>query len=128
MVQMHAQAQVRFEDHGHDHTGYWGTPDSSIDWCERNYVVRQLVLQGGRWQCQVRHRGGVPQVTPYVAEFYNTISNVILLAVGLFGLRRCWTLGLEARFYAMSFCTLVVGFGSAAFHGTLRYHWQLMDE
>ena len=84
--------------------------------------------RGGRWQCQVRHRGGVPQVTPYVAEFYNTISNIILLAVGLFGLRRCWTLDLEARFYAMSFCTLVVGFGSAAFHGTLRYHWQLMDE
>ena len=45
---MHAQEQVRFEDHGHDHTGYWGTPDSSIDWCERNYVVRTPTrLTGG---------------------------------------------------------------------------------
>ena len=95
----------RFEPHGHDHSGYWGEPDSSIDWCERNYVV-----------------------TPYIAEFYNTLSNIVLLVVGLFGLWRCFVMDLELRFYAMSFCTIVVGFGSAAFHGTLHYHWQLMDE
>ena len=42
--------------------GFWGAVESSIDWCERNYAVSY-----------------------YVAEYYNTISNVALLLLGLWG-------------------------------------------
>ena len=40
-------------------TGYWGDVDATIEWCERNYVV-----------------------TPYVAEWWNTVTSLVVLAGG----------------------------------------------
>jgi dihydroceramidase len=63
-----------------------------------------------------------------VAEFWNTLSNASFLIYALCGLQLCWRWRLERRFWA-SFGTLaMVGAGSWAFHQTLLYEMQLMDE
>ena len=72
--------------------GYWGPVASSIDWCERNYVV-----------------------SFYVAEMFNTFSNLGLAGLGLFGAAAAWRGGLEPRFIMTHAGTALVGFGSAAF-------------
>jgi dihydroceramidase len=89
--------------------GYWvgrGAP-SAVDWCEPNYAV-----------------------TPYVAEFWNTVTSVPLLLLGLYGLWQCArsSVARERRF-AWSFIGLAaVGAGSVAFHGTLLRTAQALDE
>ena len=85
-----------------DPSGFWGIPTASIDWCEQNYAV-----------------------TPYVAEFWNTVSSLAIVVAGLVGLstRRF------AREIRVAFGLLVlVGLGSIAFHGTLRFELQMLDE
>ena len=85
--------------------GYWSPSSSSIDWCERNYVV-----------------------THYIAEFWNCLSSLSMsvLAGILFvrGLRN----KLEHRFLLLSFSFGIVGLGSAYFHGTLTHWGQMADE
>ncbi len=85
-----------------DPSGFWGVPTASIDWCEQNYAV-----------------------TPWVAEFWNTLSSLAMVIAGLLGVstRR---FAAEIRFaFAL---LLVVGLGSIAFHGTLRFELQMLDE
>ncbi|KAK3094993.1 hypothetical protein FSP39_008837 [Pinctada imbricata] len=36
--------------------GLWGSPTATIDWCEENY-----------------------KVTPFIAEFWNTLSNIFFI-------------------------------------------------
>jgi dihydroceramidase len=60
-----------------------------------------------------------------VAEFWNTLSSLAMVIAGLIGLtsRRFAT---EIR---IAFALLVlVGLGSVAFHGTLRFELQMLDE
>ena len=85
-----------------DPVGFWGIPTASIDWCEQNYAL-----------------------TPWVAEFWNTLSSLAIVAAGLVGL---WTrrFAPEVRL-AFALLTLV-GLGSIAFHGTLRFELQMLDE
>ncbi len=40
--------------------GYWGSTTSTFDWCEINY-----------------------EVTIYVAEFWNTLSSLFILLIGV---------------------------------------------
>ncbi|XP_005096425.1 alkaline ceramidase 3 [Aplysia californica] len=85
--------------------GYWGKQTATIDWCEENYVVSY-----------------------YIAEFWNTVSNAVMifapLAMVFVGLKE----NHEKRFlYSFSAIT-VVGMGSWLFHMTLQYSMQLMDE
>lgn len=85
-----------------DPVGVWGIPTASIDWCEQNYVV-----------------------TPWVAELWNTVSSLAMVLAGLVGLcsRRF------AREVRVAFALLVlVGVGSIAFHATLRFGLQMLDE
>jgi dihydroceramidase len=84
--------------------GHWGPPTSSVDWCEANYVV-----------------------SPYVAEFFNTLSSLAMVTVGVIGLFRHWK-ALETRFLVAFFAIAVVGLGSALFHATLRFELQMLDE
>ena len=88
-----------------DTIGFWGPPSSTINWCETNY-----------------------EVTHYIAEFWNTITNLGFIIPPLFGLSNCRNLGIESR-YAYSFILiLLVGIGSWMFHMTLTFEMQLLDE
>lgn len=87
---------------------FWGPVDSNINWCENDY-----------------------EVSPYVAEFYNTVSSLPMIFLGLRG--ALWVATRAAalprfRFYVGFACLGVVGVGSTMFHATLRYHYQLLDE
>ncbi|KAK3776892.1 hypothetical protein RRG08_024663 [Elysia crispata] len=85
--------------------GYWGKQTATLDWCEENYAVSY-----------------------YVAEFWNTLSNALMLLSPAVMV----SLGLkenhEKRFVYSFIALAVVGLGSWLFHMTLRYSMQLMDE
>jgi dihydroceramidase len=84
--------------------GFWGAPTSSVDWCEANY-----------------------RYSPYICELFNTLSSLVILLAGLFGAwfhRRV----LERRFAVAFLALLAVGIGSVAFHATLRFELQMLDE
>ena len=86
-------------------TGYWGPVSSSIDWCERNY-----------------------DVTFYIAEFWNTISNALLIIVGIVGIYLMRKHKMDTRFYFIYGGTALLGVGSCAFHATLTHIGQQGDE
>ena len=94
-----------FESELDRNVGYWSPSTSSIDWCERNYVV-----------------------TRYIAEFWNCLSSFSMCLLGgiLFvrGLRN----KVEHRFLFSSLGFVLVGLGSAYFHGTLTHLGQMADE
>ncbi|KAK3811569.1 MAG: ceramidase-domain-containing protein [Linnemannia gamsii] len=86
-----------------DRQGYWSPSTSSVDWCESNYVV-----------------------SFYIAEFWNTISNVacfVAAAMAYYSFP-----GNEPRFRYLFGTLFLVGLGSVLFHGTLRHKMQLLDE
>ncbi|GLD96532.1 hypothetical protein PINS_up005215 [Pythium insidiosum] len=85
--------------------GYWGAPTAMIDWCEANY-----------------------EYSPYIAEFWNTISNLLFVVLGIYGLARSMKQGFEWRFHMQFIAVIVTGIGSALFHGTLQLVHQQCDE
>jgi dihydroceramidase len=89
--------------------GYWSgrSVASSVDWCEPNYVV-----------------------SPFVAEWWNTLSSFPIALGALLGLILLFVSGRrrEPRFLVGYLVVFVVGLGSAAFHGTLSKLGQALDE
>lgn len=84
--------------------GFWGVPTSSVDWCEANYAH-----------------------SFYVCELWNTLSSFAMVGAGVVGIwmyRRM----LERRFLIAFGLLSLVGVGSVAFHGTLLFGLQMMDE
>lgn len=82
---------------------------SPVDWCEDNYTV-----------------------SGNIAEFTNTISNVLFVFIPLLCLgTRVWnnyTKLVSCGVLIQLVCLLLVGFASAYFHGTLSLLGQLLDE
>lgn len=77
--------------------GIWQPQTSTLNWCEEDY-----------------------NVTPYIAEFFNTITNLIFIYLGIMGVRDCLRYG-AARIYILTYLGyIVVGLGSMAFHATLK--------
>jgi len=85
--------------------GFWGPVTSTIDWCETNYTI-----------------------TTYIAEFWNTISNISFILFGIFGVLNAYLQRFELRFAVTFLGVVAIGVGSAMFHGTLQYHFQQCDE
>ncbi|TMW57005.1 hypothetical protein Poli38472_002930 [Pythium oligandrum] len=85
--------------------GFWGEPTATIDWCEPNY-----------------------EHSFYIAEFWNTISNLLFVVLGFYGLWRSVQEGFEWRFHAQFIAVMITGIGSAMFHGTLQLVHQQCDE
>lgn len=82
------------------------TDSSSVNWCEADYAVHSSV-----------------------AEFWNTASSLAMVVAGwLLLARHREALALEARFVVTAVGVVVVGVGSMAFHATLSYWGQLLDE
>lgn len=83
--------------------GYWRPITATIDWCEPNYVL-----------------------SPYVAEFFNTLSNLPFILFGLYSLYKFRNV--EMRFKVAFLSLIFVGIGSFIFHMTLTWTGQLLDE
>ncbi len=83
--------------------GLWGPVTSTMNWCEGNYVLV--------W---------------WIAEFWNALTSLFIALLGVLGwrLHRHHDLGMRLAFIALA----IIGFGSFAFHGTLRFETQMMDE
>jgi len=85
--------------------GFWGQPTSTIDWCERNY-----------------------EVTRFIAEFWNSVSNLFFIIPPLAVCIKLWSRKVE-RVYLLALVYMAfTGIGSFAFHATLKYEMQLWDE
>ena len=76
---------------------FWGSPDVSVSFCEDKYVVSN-----------------------YIAEYYNTMSALSYVIVGLFFYK--------TRLKNLSKIIILLGLGTALLHGTLRFYGQWLDE
>jgi len=85
--------------------GYWGDTTATLDWCEQNYEVS--------W---------------YIAEFWNTVTNLSMIIPPIWGIHKCLQRGLETRYLVGFLALLLVGIGSTMFHMTLQWSMQLLDE
>lgn len=83
---------------------YWGGITATLDWCEDNYVV---------W---------------WAAELWNTVSNTFIFLPCVVGMMHSLQHGLEQRIFWSYFGLASVGLGSWAFHMTLTWVGQLLDE
>jgi len=86
--------------------GPWGAHTSSLDWCEDNYTHSR-----------------------YIAEFWNTTSNIPFILLGIFGILSTRGLPNRTRYALAHALIAIIGTGSFIFHGTLLWHAQvMMDE
>ncbi|KAF5601772.1 YPC1-alkaline ceramidase [Fusarium pseudocircinatum] len=85
--------------------GFWGQPTSTLNWCEEDYVISH-----------------------YAAEITNTLTNALFIALGVRGVRNCLKYQHDTIFVIAYLGYLLVGCGSFAFHATLSYPMQLVDE
>ena len=76
---------------------FWGTPDVSVSFCENKY-----------------------NVSNYIAEYYNTMSALSYVIVGL--------LFYNTKLKKLSKIIILLGIGTALLHSTLRFYGQWLDE
>jgi dihydroceramidase len=112
----------------HEKIGFWSPRTATLDWCEQNY-----------------------EVTYYITEFWNTISNLVMILFPLYGIYWSFMKSRQAGHQeklnlnnpymkdlvqfrvpkSIYFCNIgltLVGVGSWMFHMTLKYPMQLLDE
>ncbi|KAF7548030.1 hypothetical protein G7046_g8819 [Stylonectria norvegica] len=85
--------------------GFWGEPTSTLNFCEEDYALSY-----------------------YCAELCNTITNALFVWLGIKGIRNCIQHQHAAIFLIAYVGYIVVGLGSTAFHATMKYPMQLVDE
>ena len=61
----------------------------------------------------------------YIAEYFNTMSSLIFIFIGLYGLCKK---DLTFKYYFSEIIIIVVGVGSAIFHGNQSYLGEVLDE
>jgi dihydroceramidase len=84
--------------------GYWGANTATVDWCETNYAHLD-----------------------YVCELFNSVSSLAMVFAGVIGIALHHRV-LERRFLLAFAMVSVVGLGSIAFHATLLFQHQMLDE
>lgn len=85
-------------------SSFWG-PVTSAEWCEKNYVF-----------------------SSYIAEFFNTISNIPCILLALVGLVNALRQGFEKRFSILHLSNMALAIGSMLYHATLQHGQQQGDE
>jgi dihydroceramidase len=85
--------------------GYWGAVTADYNWCEQDY-----------------------KITPYVAEFFNTVSSLAVALAGVIFGRQARAHKYGVRFQVAAAGLIIIGLGSVAFHGTLQRWGQVLDE
>lgn len=85
--------------------GFWQPVTSTINWCEEDYYA-----------------------TIYSAEIVNTVTNLLFIYLGIKGIRNCLKYEHDSVFLVAFIGYLLVGSGSFAFHSSLKYPMQLVDE
>lgn len=77
-------------------SSFWG-PVTSPEWCEKNYVY-----------------------SSYIAEFFNTISNIPCILLALIGLINALRQRFEKRFSILHLSNMTLAIGSMIYHATLQ--------
>lgn len=83
-----------------DESGFWGPVQANHAFCEPHYAV-----------------------SPYIAEFYNSLSSLIYIVCAL-----SVKFPNDPLVHTAKWWLCAVGVGSMLFHGTMRYVFQLTDE
>ncbi|KAL1334532.1 hypothetical protein HN51_063455 [Arachis hypogaea] len=86
-------------------SSFWGPVTSTTECCEKNYVY-----------------------LPYIAEFYNTISNIPTILLALIGLINAVRQRFEKRFSILHVSNMILAIGSMSYHATLQNVQQQSDE
>ncbi|CAI9776119.1 unnamed protein product [Fraxinus pennsylvanica] len=86
-------------------SSFWGPVSSTHEWCEPNYVY-----------------------SSYIAEFFNTISNVPSIILALLGLVVSLSQRFEKRFSVLHISNMILAIGSMLYHSTLQQLQQQGDE
>ena len=68
------------------------------------------------------------QVSYYIAEYWNTVTNLAMIIPAIRGLYEVKRQKFEPWFSNLYLMLLLTGIGSWLFHMTLRYYSQLLDE
>lgn len=90
----------------HNETGYWGPVDAIHQFCEPHY-----------------------QTSPYLCEFYNTLSSFVFLGLAVYIWKNFPQFAQQDVYIRVALVWLaIISMGSILFHGTMRYSFQLMDE
>ena len=76
--------------------GYWGKHTATIDWCESNYEVRTTTASLEYFEFETMSLFPI-QVTEYIAEFWNTITNLVIMIPPLYGMIDAYRQGFEKR-------------------------------
>lgn len=61
-------------------------------------------------------------------EFWNCLSSLVICGVGIYDMYLCRYIQARSNELIIGFFIFCIGLGSAAFHGTLRYEYQMWDE
>lgn len=86
-------------------SSFWGPVTSKYDWCEKNYAY-----------------------SPYIAEFYNTISNFPGIVLAFIGLINALRQRFEKRFSVLHISNMILAIGSVLYHAKLQHVQQQYDE
>ncbi|GAB2295691.1 hypothetical protein Dimus_029845 [Dionaea muscipula] len=86
-------------------SSFWGPVTSTVECCEKNYVY-----------------------SSYIAEFFNTVSNIPGILLALIGLTNALRQRFEKRFSVLYLSNLALVIGSVLYHATLQRVQQQSDE
>jgi len=93
-------------------SAFWGVATATLDFCERNFQSCASLSA-----CETA-----------IAEYWNVVSSLAMALLGLYGAVRGVRIGLAPRIILGYASLVAVGLGSAAFHASLRFELQAMDE